>query len=1017
MSLSVADFWRLAERAQLLTSQQCQQWNMEYRSLHQPPESNDVIKMAAWLVSRNVFSEYQTTVLLAGHAGPFAYGDYKVYDRIASGRLANWFRAVHGATGHPVMLHFLAGPIVQDARLWATAATEVQRATSLIHPHLWRYHEIVDLGQWKHVVTENLVGITLEERLSQGRLAPMEACRLARGLALGIAALHASGRPHGDIRPHHVWLEQSSPQQGDTVKLLRDAWLLPQPPNFVADDPHGQLAARCDYIAPEFQMPGKGFDALTDIYSLGCTFYHMLAGQPPFPGGNVAQKLTRHANEAIQPLENFGIPAPLAQMVMYLMAKNPAVRYQDAQTVADQLAAFLDPQWLALPTASVYPTLPVYEQALHQTQLALAAQQQAAAQSVSDANAAATNAVPPGKVVDAKGTAPPPVIAAPQKPGVKVPVNVKEFAQEREKREMSKMITMLASIGGVLIVLILLVNYYGGSQGTITATTKSDPNTSGTTPVPDTPELEELRGVVTVDTQPPSPPADKTTSPPADKSPVAKESPSTTRVVETVPDDGQLLWASPTSGTPVELKYVPPLAGFYVVVRAAELLATPEGERMVQSLGPVANGAIARWEQAAGIRLADVDTLIFSLHDNESKFPGVSVVARLSAPRETAAWQTQWGPTTEKKDGQQTYYVGSNGWAYYLPPSENGQVVVTASEYLFQDALDSPYALLKQELSQLRLSTDNTRHVNVLFNPSFLFGGGGDPLFAAELKRVREPLQWLLGEGLQAGSVSLHLEEQFYLEMRFVTKVDKDPMKLAGEFRERLAAVPNHLTTYFAEQLNPPVYWKKFAFRFPGMIEKLHEMMRVGVEDKQAVVNATLPGPAAHNLVLGTELTLATAPGAAQVAATGPGASGAYNGPATLEEAMEKIVVKDFSFAQHSLERAVELLQDELKAGTAGASFEARIRILGTDLQLEGITRNQSVRDFMQQNKSAADILTAMVMKANPVTTVKEPTETDQKLVWLVGKDPDDGKPSVLVTTRSSAEKRKDKLPAVFVPK
>jgi serine/threonine protein kinase len=1017
MALTVAEFWKLAEKAQLLNHQQCQQFNYEFRSQFQPPEANNTVKMAEWLVQKNVFSSYQTAVLLAGHAGPFVYGDYKIYDRVETGRLSHWFRAVHVHTGHPVMLHFLSGPIVQDARLWTIAATEVQLACGLLHPHVQRYFEVVDLGSFKFVVTEDLRGITLEERLSAGRINPMEACRTARGIALGLAALHAAGRAHGDVRPQHVWLDQSVPNYPETVKLLRDAWSPPQTPNFLAEDPQGKLLAQCDYLAPEFQMPGKQHDALTDIYSLGCTLYHMLTGQPPFPGGSVTQKLSRHAMEAIQPLENFGIPQPVGQVVMYLMAKNPSVRYQDAQTVADQLAAFIDPQWLHTQIPSAYPTLPAYEASLQQAQAKLIAQQQAASAPTPSETAVTPRgeALPTGKVSSAGSSAAPPVVVA--APGIanhKASVNPKEYAAMKEEREKKKLIVTLGSIGAALILIIILVNSMGKGTPENEEIANQQPSTNPEVKVAPPPDLEELKGVVSTDVTPPVKPVDKKTEP-KDKTAETGANPDAP-AVEVVEDDGALLWASPTTGKPVELKYVPPLAGLFVVLRPADMIASPEGARVLHALGPAVQAKISDWEKAAGVKLEEMEKLIFAMHDNESQFPGVSIVAHMKDAVTPDAWLTKWGNPAEKKDGEHSYYVNGAGWACYLPPAENGKVVVMASEYLFKDALGSPFALLKQEMSQLRLKSDDTRHVNILFNPSFLFSGSGDPLFATELKRVREPLTWLLGEALQAGSMSMHFSDTFYMEMRFVTKVDKEPFKLADEFRTRLAQVPENLTNYFAEQLNPPVYWKKFAFKYPSMIEKLHEAMRVGVEDKQAVVNVVLPNTAAHNLVLGSELTIATAPGATQVATStnAPAATASYK---SLEELMDKVVIKNFSFAQQSLERSVELLEEEIKTAASGSPFEVKLRILGTDLQIDGITRNQSVRDFMQENKTAAEVLTAIVRKANPITTVKDPSELDQKLIWIVAEDPDSGKMTVLVTTRAAAEKRKNKLPQVFVPK
>jgi hypothetical protein len=195
------------------------------------------------------------------------------------------------------------------------------------------------------------------------------------------------------------------------------------------------------------------------------------------------------------------------------------------------------------------------------------------------------------------------------------------------------------------------------------------------------------------------------------------------------------------------------------------------------------------------------------------------------------------------------------------------------------------------------------------------------------------------------------------------------------------------------------------------MIEELEKRSRIGVEDDEAVMNCVLPGAAAHNLVLGAELTISSAPGAATTAvATGNGS--AKPAIKTIDDLLQKKT--SLAFDNDSLERTMASFATDLKGDLS--SFE--IKLLGNDLQLDGITKNQSIRNFKQEDKTVAEILTALVMKANPVTTVKEPSEVDQKLVWVVGPDPDNAsQQAVLITTRTQATKKGYKLPAPFQPK
>jgi serine/threonine-protein kinase len=1027
MASSVPEFWKLVEQSRLLAAQQCQQLDREFQSTNGSTNHASPQALGEWLVGRNIFSRYQVTVLLAGRPGPFVYGDYKIYDRIETGRLANDFRAVHGGTGHPVLLRFLSGPVVQDARIWAAAATEAQVACSVAHPNLQRYFELVDLGAFKFLVSEDLHGDTLGERLAAGRMPPMEACRIARLMALGLAALHPSGRAHGDVRPLNVWLEPPSQQHPGNAKLLRDPLLPPAPPNFAAEDPYGWLLAQSDYLAPEFQIPGKMPDVLTDLYALGCTLYHLLAGHPPFPGGNTMQKVARHAGEAIRPLESYGVPQPLAQLVTFLMAKNPALRYQDAKTVADQLAAFIDPAVVHLPAPPSLPTLPAYEAAMRQSQARLAARTvqntfgvaptaaapepapvqvapAAAAPVVRTAEAPATN-IPKGKAVGATAAIAPAAAVKPEPAKIIEPALTDPKAiAAKEARERKKLVITLVSVGAAAIALIIGLNMWGGGKSEETEITEQSQ------PAENIPPVEELTGVQSK--FPPEPTTDHATeTTPVANSGAASSATSSGPTFEVVADDGKLPWASPTTGEAIDLKYVPPLARVFIVVRPAELLATPEGPRVLQALGPQFEAVRSGWEQAAGVKLADCEQLIVSLHDNDNKYPKVSVVARLKSPIAPADLVAKWGNPAAQMAGTETFYVGP-GWAYYAPASENGQVFLMAPTAAdAKEAIESPVPLLKREMEKLRRATDDTRHVTVLYDPTFLFSGEGDPLFTGEFARVKQPLQWLLGEGLQAGVVSMHFADTFYFEMRSHTKVDKRPQELAEDFRKRLAQVPGHLTDYFAESLNPPPYWRKLAFKFPSMIEQLHEQTRVGVEDDQAVVNAVLPITAAHNLVLGIELTMATAPGG-MVAAT---ATATNSGPKTLEEALN-LKVKAFAFDSLPFENAMRDLAADVQQEIKSASFEFSIELIGKDLEMGGVTRNKSVTNFKEENKTVAEMLTALAMKANPVA-VTAPSSAEQTLVWLVGESPTDKKKKIIVTTRAGAANRGYTLPPAFQPK
>jgi eukaryotic-like serine/threonine-protein kinase len=134
--------------------------------------------------------------------------------------------------------------------------------------------------------------------------------------------------------------------------------------------------------------------------------------------------------------------------------------------------------------------------------------------------------------------------------------------------------------------------------------------------------------------------------------------------------------------------------------------------------------------------------------------------------------------------------------------------------------------------------------------------------------------------------------------------------------------------------------------------------------------------------------------------------------PKTIEEVLNYKFTLEIP--QQDLINALADVQKSVLDGNPNLPFPFKITF-GEGLQAEGITRNQPIRNFKMENATTAEILTGLVMKANPVTTVKVPSEKDQKLVWVIGPDPaDPSKQAVLITTRAAVEKAKLKLPAVF---
>src|SRR5262249_36532670 len=167
------------------------------------------------------------------------------------------------------------------------------------------------------------------------------ACDYVRQAAHGLQYAFEQGMVHRDLKPHNLMLTP-----GSCVKIL-DFGLA----RFAGEAAlggvtgSGMVLGTVDYIAPEQADNAHEADIRSDIYSLGCTLYHLLAGRPPFPTGTPLQKLTAHVNKKPLPLTELrhDLPEGLMLVLERMMAKNPKHRYQTPAEVARALERFTSP--------------------------------------------------------------------------------------------------------------------------------------------------------------------------------------------------------------------------------------------------------------------------------------------------------------------------------------------------------------------------------------------------------------------------------------------------------------------------------------------------------------------------------------------------------------------------------------------------------------------------------------------------------------------------------------------------
>jgi hypothetical protein len=218
---------------------------------------------------------------------------------------------------------------------------EMKAAGKLRHPNIVRALDAEQIGDLLILVMEFVPGIPLDHLGKQRGPLPVDyACNFIAQAGIGLQHAHEKGMVHRDIKPANLMVTAKDKE----VKLL-DFGLV-SGPSVQTGTKQTQLQAFMgtpDYVAPEQATDASNVDIRADVYSLGCTFYFLLAGRPPFQSDSVMNTLMAQVQDEARPLTELrkDVPAELSAVVAKMMAKNPADRYQTPIEAARALKPFL----------------------------------------------------------------------------------------------------------------------------------------------------------------------------------------------------------------------------------------------------------------------------------------------------------------------------------------------------------------------------------------------------------------------------------------------------------------------------------------------------------------------------------------------------------------------------------------------------------------------------------------------------------------------------------------------------
>lgn len=281
---------------------------------------------------------------------------YEIVGIIGRGGAGVVFKAFDPALQRFVAIKMMLPHLAESAPARKRFAREAKAAAAVVDDYVLPIHGVAEWKGIPYIVSQFCRGETLQKRIdSVGPLEVKEIVRIAAQLAKGLAAAHAQGLVHRDVKPANVLLDQGI----ERVQLTDFG--LARAMDDAAMTHTGVLAGTPQFMSPE-QASGENLDGRSDLFALGTVIYTMCTGRPPFRGTTplaVLQKIKHESHKSVQSI-NPDIPLPLSQLVDNLLEKRADDRFSSAAELARWLDSYLS--YLQQPSGRGKPKLPYTRQ-------------------------------------------------------------------------------------------------------------------------------------------------------------------------------------------------------------------------------------------------------------------------------------------------------------------------------------------------------------------------------------------------------------------------------------------------------------------------------------------------------------------------------------------------------------------------------------------------------------------------------------------------------------------------------
>lgn len=308
-----------------------------------PPDKRpgDAQTLVQELVRRRKLTAYQASLAMEGRGRELMLGRYLILDKIGTGGMGEVYQASHPRMKRTVAIKVLPSSLTSNEAALKRFEREVEAAARLVHPNIVTAFDADEAEGIHFLVMEYVDGIDVAALVARDGPLPVEqAVDYVLQAARGLEFAHSKGIIHRDIKPANLLLDSSGTIKVLDMGLARlESDLPPDAARELTLTQANQIAGTIDYMPPEQAADAHRADHRSDIYSLGCTLYRLLAGHPPFRGSSVLATIMAHSQEPIPPLRGVreDVPELLGATYQRMLAKRPEDRYQSMSEVIRDL--------------------------------------------------------------------------------------------------------------------------------------------------------------------------------------------------------------------------------------------------------------------------------------------------------------------------------------------------------------------------------------------------------------------------------------------------------------------------------------------------------------------------------------------------------------------------------------------------------------------------------------------------------------------------------------------------------